>query len=234
MSVTLDTPSIVIYSPDGTNNRAKTIADELIYDMAALVSEEKDKPVAFNGALIDMSVGMVDHDPTTSQSFDDTPYEKALDAMQGGGMALNLSFLDENGCIALSKALQSYFGSGGGIETTYVCGPSANPELGAGGSGGGVINSINYSYQDSSSYTISVNSGPVILGDLAQIDGGPSPMRTENVSSVGTILQDLGNHVNFKVKLDGYGIIQAINLSHHILRVGDRVSCVINNNPVES
>lgn len=234
VSVTLDTPSIVIYSPDGTNNRAKTIADELVYDMAALISVEKDRPVAFNGSSIDMSLGMVDHDPTTIQTFDDTPYEQAIDAMQGGGMTLNLSFLDEAGCMELSGALQAYFGSGGGIETTYVCGPDADPELGSGGSGGGIVNSINYSYQDSSSYTISINCGPTILGDLAQIDGGPSPMRTEDISAVGTIIQDAGNHVNFKVKLEGYGILQAINLSHHILRVGDKVACAVHNNPVES
>ncbi len=234
VSVILDTPSVVVFHPDGKGNRAKNIANDLVYDMAALVSVEKPRPVAFNGSAIDMSAGMVDHDPTTTQSFSDTPYELALDAMNGGGMTINLSFLDEQGCIALSQTLQSYFGSGSGIETTYICGPEAEPELGGAGPSGGIINSINYSYQDSSSYTISVNCGPTILGDFSQIDGGPSPMRTEDISAVGTIIEDAGNHVNFKVKLDGYGVRQAINLSHHIIRVGDQVACSVHNNPVES
>lgn len=234
VSAILDSPSIVVFSPDGKGNKAKLIAESLQYDMAALVSVEKPRPVAFNGTIIDMSAGMADHDPTTTQSFDDTPYEQALDAMNGGGMSLNLSFLDENGCIELSRALQDYFGGGAGIETTYVCGPNADPELGASGPGGGVINSITYSYQDSSSYTISVNCGPRILGDFAQVDGGPSPMKDEDISAVGTVINDMGNNVNFKVKLDGFGVRTAINLSHHIIRCGDQVACSVHNNPVES
>ncbi len=234
VSAILDSPSIVVFSPDGRGNRAKLIAERLKYNMAALVSIEKPRPVAFNGTLIDMSEGMEDHDPTTTQSFTDTAYEQALDAMNGGGMTLNLSFLDENGCEGLSRALQDYFGSGAGIETTYVCGPDADPQLGSAGPGGGIVNSITYSYQDSSSYTISVNCGPRILGDFAQVDGGPSPMRTEDISAVGTVLNDMGNNVNFKVKLDGYGVRTAINLTHHIIRVGDQVSCSVHNNPVES
>lgn len=236
VSVILETPSIVVYHPDGKNRRAKTIADNLIYWVAPLVSVEEPRPVAFNGAPIDMSQGIADHDPTTTQELTDTEYERALDEMSGNGMALNLAFLDEGQCAMLSGALFEYLNSGGagGVETTYVCGPGADAEIGGRGPGGGIVNSITYSYQDSNSYTISVNCGPTVVGDMAQIEGGPSPMRSEDVSAVGTVIQDMGNHVNYKVRIDGYGERIAINLSYHIIRVGDKVSCSIHNNPVES
>jgi hypothetical protein len=234
VSVLLETPSIVVFNPDGKNNKAKEIAELLTYWVAPLVSEELPRPVAFNGALIDMSESIIDHDPTTAQDLTDTEYEIALDEMQGSGLTLSLSFLDGDQCATLSDALYTHLNSGGGTESTYVCGPNAEASLGGIGPNGGIVNSIVYSYQDCSSYTISVSTGPVVLGDMSQIDGGPSPLRTEDVSTVGTVIQDMGNHVNYKVRIDGYGERVAINLSNHIIRVGDKVSCTVHNNPVES
>lgn len=236
VSVLLDTPSIVVYHPDGRNKKAKSIADELIYWVCPLVSVEKPRPIAFNGDILDMAESIIDHDPTTTQDLTDTPYELALDQMQGNGMALTLSFLEGEQCAQLSGALYAYLNSaeGGGTESTFVCGPDADPVLGGTGPNGGIVNSITYSYQDSNSYTISVNTGPTILGDMSQVEGGPSPKKTEDISAVGTIIQDMGNHVNYKVRMDGFGERIAVNLSHHILRVGDKVSCTVHNNPVES
>lgn len=236
ISVLLDTPSIVVYHPDGKNKKATEIANNLTYWVCPLVSVEPPRPIGFNGNVLDTISSIIDHDPTTAQNLEDTPYELALDEMQGNGMALNLSFLNEDQCAKLSGALFAFLNSseGGGIESTYVCGPQADPMLGGTGPNGGIVNAITYSYQDSSSYTISVNSGPTILGDMSQIEGGPSPMRSEDISAVGTIIQDMGNHINYKVRMDGFGERIAVNLSHHILRVGDKVSCTIHNNPVES
>jgi len=236
VSVLLDTPSIVLYHPDGKNKRAKTIAEKLTYWICPLVSIELPRPIAFNGALLDMVSSIVDHDPTTSQDLTDTPYELALDMMQGNGMALTLSFLSQGQCEQLSGTLFAYLNSGGSgaTESTFVCGPNADVNLGGTGPNGGIVNSIVYSYQDSNSYTISVNCGPTILGDMSQIEGGASPMKTEDISTVGAIIQDMGNHVNYKVRLDGFGERIAVNLSRHILRVGDKVSCTVHNNPVES
>jgi hypothetical protein len=236
VSVLLDTPSIVVFHPDGKDKKAKTIAESLTYWVTPLVSVELPRPIAFNGEILDMKDSIIDHDPTTSQHLEDTAYEKALDAMQGNGMSLNLSFLNDGQCVKLSGALYAFLNSadGGGTESTFVCGPDTDAALGGTGPNGGIINSISYSYQDSNSYTISVNTGPTILGDMSQVEGGPSPMRSEDISAVGTVIQDMGNHVNFKVRMDGFGERIAVNLSHHILRVGDKVSCTVHNNPVES
>lgn len=233
VSAIIETPSIVVNNPDGKSKKALNIANNLEFNVSPLVSTELPRPVAYNGSPIDMTAGILDHDPTTVQSLSDTPFELALDSMNGGGMAITLPFLDEPGCVTLSQALHQHLNSGDGTESTYVCGPNADPRLGGMGPNGGIVNSISYSYQDSNSYTISANCGPVIVGDMAQIEGGPSPLATEDISAVGTVIQDNGNHVYYKVRIDGFGERFAINLSHHILRVKDRVSCVIHNNPVE-
>jgi hypothetical protein len=234
VSVILNTPSIVVQHPDGWGKKAFNIADSLTYWVAPIVSVEPARPVAFNGTIIDMTQGIQDHDPTTTQSFEDTDYEKAMDEINGNGMTLNLSFLNEEQCAKLSGALYDYLNSGDGTESTYICGPDAEPSLGGTAPNGGIVNSIVYSYQDSNSYTISVNAGPTILGDMAQVEGGLSPMRSDDVSAVGTVIQDTGSNIYFKVRIDAYGERLAINLSPNVIRVGDKVSCVIHNNPVES
>jgi hypothetical protein len=235
VSVELETPSIVVYHPDGWNNKARSIAETLNYQLAPLVVVDEPAPIAFNGTIIDQVPGIKDHDPTTAQNFEDTPLETALEKMDGGGQSLSMSFLDEEQARRLSDALYRYYNSGDGTQATYVCGPGTNVELGGPAPNGGIVNSITYSYQDSNSYTISVNSGPKIVGGFAQVSGGPTPKQAENDSSAkGTVIQDMGNHIFYKVRIDGYGDRIAVNMSPNVIRVGDKVNCSINNNPVET
>lgn len=234
VTLLLDTPSIVVYNPDGRNNKAYSIAEKLEYLVAPIIVVEEPTPVAFNGTLIDPTQSKQDHDPTTAQDFSDTDYEKALDLMEGNGTSLSLSFLDSDGCRKLSESLFDYLNSGDGTEATYVCGPGADVRIGGTAPNGGIVNSITYSYQDSNSYTISVNAGPTVVGGFAQIDGGPAPKSTEEFSAKGTILQDMGNHIYYKVRIDEIGDRYAVNMAPTVLRVGDKVQCSIHNNPVEA
>lgn len=233
VSVMLETPSIEVYDPDGWNQKAREVAETLEYLVAPLVVVEEPNPVAFNGQLLDLTAGIRDHDPTTAQSFVDTDLEVAMEQMQGNGTSLSLTFLDGSQCEKLSGALYDYLNSGDGTEATYVCGPGTEVLLGGTAPNGGIVNSITYSYQDSNSYTISVNAGPMILGNFAQIDGGPSPKAMEEVSAKGTIIEDMGNHIYYKVRVDGIGERIAVNMSPKVLRVGDKVQCSVHNNPVE-
>lgn len=233
VSVLIDSPSIEVYDPDGWNRKARSIAESLQYLVAPLIVVEEPNPIAFNGQLIDQTQGIRDHDPTTAQSFTDTDLEKAMDLMSGNGITLSLTFLNAEQCVKLSDALFDYMNSGDGTESTYICGPETEVRLGGTAPNGGIVNSINYSYQDSNSYTISVNAGPVIMGNFAQVDGGPSQKMMEEVSAKGTIIEDMGNHIHFKVRIDGIGDRIAINMCPSILRVGDKVQCSVHNNPVE-
>ena len=121
-----------------------------------------------------------------------------------------------------------------GQEKVYTCGPHCQPKLGGAGPDGGIINQINYSYTDSQSYTISVNEGPKLVGQLAQVGTGPYFKQAEDVSRLGVIIRDHGNHIHYDVRLDQYGERTAVNCCDQILRKGDRVNCTIHNNAVEA
>lgn len=235
VAVELDTPSIVVYHPDGRNSKAFEIAEKLDFQITPLKVRKMPAPIAFNGALIDQTQSIHDHDPTTKQDLEDTDYEKVLDEMAkgGNGVSLSLSFLDEGKVVKLSSALYDYLNSGDGTEATYVCGPDAEVELGGRAPNGGVVNSVTYSYQDSSSYTISVNAGSILTGGIGSFSGLPNFKVAENVSSQGTVVQDMGNHIFYKVRLDQLSEVVAVNMCHDIIRVGDIVQCTVYNNPVE-
>jgi hypothetical protein len=199
IEIELDSPSIIVYHPDGEGRRANEIVKELDFQTAALVSVEEPAPIAFNGQLLDQERSIFDHDPTTVQDMEDTDLEEAMDIMDGGGTTVQCSFLDEDGVVKLSNALYDYMNSGDGIEATYVCGPGTDVKLGGTAPNGGIVNSITYSYQDSNSYTISVNAGSKIAGEFMSVTGGPTPKQASNDSSMkGTIIQDMGNNIFFQ------------------------------------
>ena len=224
--------AIKIQDPQGF---AKEVANSLTFLTAPLIEVSEPAPIAFNGSLLNMVDSIKDNDPTTEQDFEDTEFESALDEMSGGnGLTLNFSFLNDAEIEKLSDVLYDYMNSGDRQETTYVCGPNCNPQIGGKGHNGGIVNNITYAYSDSSSYTISVNEGQKISGDFAQVSGGTSVKTAEEVSAKGTIIQDMGNHVHFKVRIDGFGERTAINSCPEILRVGDKVSCSLHNVPVEA
>ncbi len=49
----------------------------------------------------------------------------------------------------------------------------------------------------------------------------------------GTVIADLGNHIHYRVRIDGFGEQVAINCQSEVLRVGDKITCTVHNNPVE-
>lgn len=240
--VRLDTPSIQVSDPESTpgsassvSSKAIDIAKDLKYWVAPMILVDTQPSVAFKGQILDPSQGVIDSDPTTAQVLEDTELEKAYDIMAGGsGLTLSFPFITDDDVLKnLSQELEDAINSNNGIETTYICGPGTEVSIGDTAPDGGIINSISYSYSDSSSYMISVTSGAKFLGLSGGMSGGPSYKATEAVSCRGTVIQDLGNHIHYKVRLDGFGDRTAINTASDILRVGDIVSCSVHNNPVE-
>ena len=247
VTIDIETPSIVVYDP-GTpvtdlevqeGAKALEIAKDLEYYVAPIVITEPPAPIAYAGpatggrADIVDQVPTTDNDPTTSQDFSETEMDIYMDEMQGGGMAITWSFLDEDSVEGMADMLYSHFQSDV-IETIYTCGPDCNPSLGGYGERDGVINAIRYNYTDSGSYTVSVTEGPKLIGNLAQIDGGPSMKMSENFAGTGTIIDMVGDNIHFKLRIDGYGDRWAVNMAPTILRTGDIVQCTVHNNPVES
>jgi len=236
--VELETSSISIYDPNGEDNKALEIAFDLEYYLAAIVVAEPPNPAGYTGPSAEGDVidqtPVADTDPTTMDSnFDKTEMEIYMDEMQGGGMALTWSFLTEDDVGPASKLLYNHMYSSV-TEKTYTCGPNCDPILGGYGTGGGVVNAIRYSYSDNGSYTVSVTEGPTLVGQLTQIDGGPTQKMAETFNATGPIIAVAGDNIHFKVRLDGFGERWAINTAATILRKGDVVSCTVHNNPVEA
>jgi len=188
--VALNTPSIVIYDP--RKGKAEEIAYNLTYLASPIVIIDEPAPVAFNGMLLDLSQMEQDHDPTVPQDFINTDYEAMFDTMDGGaGLTLSMSFLEKEQARKLSEELYNLMISDNGSITVYVCSPDSEPQLGGyGPDSDSVVNEINYSYSDSSAYTISVACGPKIIGDFASISSGPAYKAIEAVSAGGTVISD--------------------------------------------
>lgn len=232
--VVLDLATHAISITDPTYGKADEIAQGLIYAVSPIWLDEPPAPVAYNGQLIDLIEDYADNDPTTQQDLDASDYDRVLDEMDaGGGMSLSLSFLDEDGVVRLSEALREYMGNRTILETTYVCGPRCDIKIGGYGPSGGIINNVTYSYVDSGSYTISANEGPYLVEGISDFNGGPSVKQVEEQSARGTVVASLGTNTHFKVRVDGYGECIALNCYPGIIRVGDKVSVSIHNNPIE-
>ena len=97
---------------------------------------------------------------------------------------------------------------------------------------GSVINEISYSYSDSSSYLITISTGPKYQ-TVGSFNDSKYQLRTEDVTRDGVVLQDAGNGAEYVVRVDGFGEITALNMILDDISVGDRVNIRIFNNPVE-
>jgi hypothetical protein len=231
VQVDLETPCFVITDPRG---KAIESARSLEVSVKPIIVRELPQPVAINGVLINREFDKVDSDPTTTQDFEETDFERAMAQMSSGRtLNVSLSSLGEEEVETLSKNLYDLMSSDIGFSYSHICGPTETPSLGSTGPNGGIINSIEYNYSDSGSYLITVNEGPKFFGDFSGLDGGFYTKKVEDINAKGTVIQDYGNHIDFKIRVDGIGNILAINCCSEIIAVNDRVSVTIHNNEVE-
>lgn len=230
--IELDTPGIVVEDPSG---HALGIAAGMVVQVAPMKMYDEPAPIAIDGHIIDQSEAEKDSDPLTVQNFTETEYEKRLLEMDGGNtIELTMATLDERQCAQLSSELYRIANDYTGHETTYMCTPGSEPQLGGYGNSDGIVNSITYSYSDQSSYTITVTEGSHLVGGLTGVTGGPAVVATESVSATGHVIQDYGNGALYKVLLEGIGPRDCISAVSGFIRVGDTVNVTIYNNPVET
>jgi len=236
--IELDSPSLVVNDPKGA---AADIADKLVYYLGAMKVRKPPAPIGYagvskrRGTLVDQTTGIQDNDPTTAEYTEQkSEIEQYYNDMQGGGMALTLSFLEEDEVADVARVLYEFMNPDRDVvSTVHTCGPCAVPKLGRYGTSG-VVNSIQYSYSDKGSYTISVQEGPNLVGGFTAVDGGPTQKMAEDYPSQARIIQDVGNGVHYKISIDGFGERWAISTVAQVLRVGDIVSATVHNNPVEA
>lgn len=232
-AIDVSSPCINIFDPKGD---AMTIANSMSIKVAPITIVNKPAPVALNGESIDLSDGVEDHDPTTAQAFSSTQMEEALDRMNGSvGISVNMSsFTNEGDVATFSQNLHDMYDQDKGTSTIYTCGPDCDAEIGD-DIGGSIVNSIEYRYNDSSSYTVSVATGPKFSSNfMASVNGGVYQKKSESVTMEGTIVADYGNGGHYSVLLEGLGRREALNSTMEVLRTGDIVTVTVHNNPVES
>jgi len=95
-----------------------------------------------------------------------------------------------------------------------------------------IINSINYSMQDESSFQVTITTGKKIVG-VGSWGTEIYERRTEQVSRSGTVTSVAGGGALYTVKVDGMGSYGCISSVRDELEAGDRVTVQIYNNPVE-
>jgi hypothetical protein len=162
-------------------------------------------------------------------------------AAQGGSSGLRAEF-DQigNECYSIAKNIFGYLNSfryEPNKSMSYVCGPprsqSEVPGLGQTVNtphGLRTINSISYQYTDSSSFTMTIEVGPVNINN-ASAGGLRSKVHKPEQAKGRVVAHDYGSL--FHVLVEGVGRIKAWNQSAWPWEVGDRVDVELYNNPVE-
>jgi len=227
-----DNPCVALYDED--NKVTSDWLNDVSVTFYPILSYDPPAPTAMNGELLDQTVLIVDRDFTTVQDIENSAYMLAMNGLEKGDIKLTLPFLDEDGVIAVSEGLFNVVTEDLEVkQTTHILSPRSEPPiLGSKyGETGGVINSIDYSYQDGSQYLITVNTGPRWLGSSGW-DTSLYQSKTERVQMEGIVLAVAANNFTCTVKLEQLGVIECINGSRDILEAGDRVRLTIHNNPV--
>ncbi len=223
-----DNPCIAVF--DEENNVTLDNLENINFSFYPIINQDRPAPVAINGKALDPTEILPDYDATTIQDLASTEYARAFSSLESGDIKVTLPFLytDED-CERVStyiKELQNEV-----VETTtYICSPEAEPVLGE-VIDGKTINSIDYSYQDSSQYLISVQAGPIWQG-LSGWDTVVYQNKTERLQLEGIVTDVYEDNYKCQVKLEQLGAMECINNSKQILEKGDRVSITVFNNPV--
>ncbi len=253
--------SITIYDPEGNADAALRGSE---YQMYAIVKCDPPSPVSGRSEAVDGFDGPVDHtdcifdhDPMTVQDLTTCDSAILQNAMDGSSISITLPFIqDVTIDIDNESSTVTYPQSPGEselyqiadfiydltneeiTEVTYIFGPDDDPKLGDSFSHDGIdgiINSIQYSYQDSSSYLVTAVVGPKYLKDTVSAnDASIWTQQMETVTKEGVITQVAGNGIHYAVHVEGMGDFIAVNTVVGIFppEVGDRVVVEINNVPV--
>jgi hypothetical protein len=236
-TIELDRPSVTVQHNGG---EALRYAQALKVQYQPIIVVDEPAAVAYNfgggSKLVDQTLDMFDSDPATVE----VPANMRTGSLAwlqeqsvGNIIDVSLPFLSESDCLSFANSLYDVYSE---ETTTYTitCGPTSEPKLGARIAGyEGRINSISYSYQDSSAYNINVTIGPT-LSNVGSWGNTLWQKRTSDVSREGIIVHASGDGVNYLVRVRGMGVYPAINMTLSAFAPGEKVSVTVYNNPVEA
>lgn len=199
-----------------------------------IIKRDAPAPLGHNGSLLDQSDTIPDDDPITYQMWEfQSEYQKIVDSLENGDLKITLPFLNEEEAVDMSGYIKELkdLQRANSIETVYVCGPDANPEIGDRTPDGGVVSDITYSYQDSSQYTITVQSGPVWRDIGSGWNASINMSKTERLTLDGIVVRAAPNNSEFVVHCEKIGPLPCVNLTKEVIANGDKVQVAIYNNP---
>jgi hypothetical protein len=231
-----DNPCVVVRDTRANIDGAEAVSDtnlkRVAIQMFPIITKDEPQPVVANGDILDSTETIADPYPDTDQNLEQVAYARAFNQLESGDIKLTMPFADADECVTICNFITSLY-EGEEIEsTTYICDPNAEPVLGE-TIDGKTINAIDYSYQDSSQYLISVTAGPVWQG-MRSWDNSVYTNKTERLELKGTVTWVSGDNTRCNVKLEKIGIMECINNSKTIIEVGDTVSVSVFNNPVSA
>jgi len=222
-----DSPCILIH--DNRNIITSDVLSEVSIYFTPIILIDKPSPVSLNGSTIDRGDEVQDNDIGTAQSKE-TKFQVAQDSIKGGDLQVTLPFADQDLCNSIANrmsTLMSTYDSTSNI--TYMCGPYSNPRL-CGAYDGGIINEIDFSYQDSSQYTVSFSIGSA-HASFNTCDVALHEPTTQDVQTLGTVISVSEDNSWANVRLNKLGIMSCINCTRDFIFPGDRVNVYIYNNP---
>ena len=222
-----DNPCVAIF--DQKNNVTLENLKDVKMEIFPVIVKNPPQWVARNGMALDPSQQLPDLDAKTVEDLYSKDYQMAMSSMENADVRVTLPFLDQDGCNKVSakiKELQTQV-----VEvTTNVCDPNAEPVLGE-LIDGKTINSIDYSYQDSSQYMINVQAGPVWQG-MTSWDNSLYQNGTERIQLEGIVRFVYENNTRIVVQLEQLGLMECVNGQQQVLEAGDTVKVTVYNNPV--
>lgn len=230
--------SVTIFDPEGG---ADPIMDAASYEVTPIVQRNPNPPTCGAGiwtGCVDWATTVFDTDPTTGdeQLWKTSDLAQLNEALAQGVSSISIDapyLIEESEVASAAGKILNWFPQTEVTEKVIVCGPRAEPELGA-SHDDGVINSISYSYNDQSAYTISVTVGSKFSRDLPSSSTNIWMMETETIKRRATITQDAGDGLYYVARVEGLGEFIAVNTVVSIAspKVGDVVDVEINNVPM--
>ena len=209
-------------------------------NLYAIIGKDLEPPIAItsNGQpeMLDPRQKIPDSDLTTIDTLGSTRYQQAMEGLENGDIKITLPFISCDGdpwdpCQELMDISEFIYDMQNDKvkTTTYICDPNAEPVLGQ-TIDGKIINSIDYSYQDSSQYLISVQAGPRWQGNGGW-DQSVYQNKVERIQVEG-VVRSLYSDGRCLVDIERMGLLECVNGQVEPLEIGDTVRITMFNNPI--
>jgi len=230
---------------DQKNQATLDKLEAISINLYAIIGKDLEPPIALTNTIkgtlmLDPRDKIPDFDESTVDLLSNNTYQQAMEGLENGDIKITLPFISCAGnpweecgqLMGISKFI--YNMQREKVKTTtYICDPNTTPVLGQTiGTGNDlkVINSIDYSYQDSSQYLISIQAGPRWQGSGGW-DQSVYQNKVERLQLEG-VVRSLYSDGRCLIDIERMGLLECVNGQVEPLEIGDTVRVTMFNNPI--